>query len=245
MFHAASKSHSVLTSVLLLAALVLHAGNVAAERVGNIVNLSTSGQLLAEKANRSVKVLTQGSEIDNGDVLESQKNTYAQIKFLDDSEITLGPNTRFKIDNFSYIKDDPKEDHAIFSLIKGILRSITGELGHRSSGRSQLSTPTATIGIRGTNYIAQYNPEAKAIRAPATNAPEAALPTIQHYPSGLVVKVVEGAIQVTNDSGTLHLVAGQSGYAPLQQELPVFLQENPDILFNPSFGKSAIQCSVN
>ena len=51
------------------------------------------------------------------------------IKFVDNGEITLRPNTQFKIENFSYVKlPKPESDSAIFTLFKGGLRSITGLL---------------------------------------------------------------------------------------------------------------------
>jgi len=133
---------------------------VAGQVVGTVVNLS--GPLLVHRANGVDKVLSSKSTVEQGDVLVSEKDTYAQIKFIDNSEITLRPNTQFKIENFSYDADKPDNDHALFSLIKGGLRSITGLLGKRNHDRYGLSTPTATIGIRGTIFIAQYVPPTKA-----------------------------------------------------------------------------------
>ncbi len=127
---------------------------VDAAPVGTVTDLS--GPLLARKADGVVKVLAQKSTVDQGDTLVSEKDTYARIKFVDNSEITLRPNTQFKIENFSYDEAKPEGDHAIFSLIKGGLRSITGLLGKRNRERFGLNTPTATIGIRGTTFIAEY-----------------------------------------------------------------------------------------
>jgi hypothetical protein len=124
--------------------------------VGTVTDIS--GPLLVRKADGTVKVLTQKSTVDAGDTLVSEKDTYARVKFVDNSEITLRPNTQFKIENFSYDDAKPEKDNAIFSLIKGGLRSITGLLGKRNHDRFSLNTPTATIGIRGTTFIAEYLP---------------------------------------------------------------------------------------
>ena len=135
---------------LLLMQMSAHAAQVA----GTVINLS--GPLLAQKADGSIKILSQKSEVEEGDTLISEKGTYARIKFIDNSEVTLRPNTQFKITNFAFNEARPQEDNAVFSLIKGGLRSITGLLGKRSKERYGLNTPTATIGIRGTTFIAQY-----------------------------------------------------------------------------------------
>ncbi len=145
------------TSVLLLIAVLFSAALAhAADVVGTVANLS--GPLLAKKADGSVKILAQKSAVEQGDTLVSEKNTYARIRFIDNSEITLRPETQLKIDNFSYEADKPEKDSALFSLVKGGLRSVTGLLGKRNHDRFGMHTPTATIGIRGTIFIAEYIP---------------------------------------------------------------------------------------
>ncbi|RLM51915.1 iron dicitrate transport regulator FecR, partial [Halobellus sp. Atlit-31R] len=134
------------------------AGNAAwaAQVAGMVARLS--GPLMAKKADGSVKVLALKSEIESGDTLVSEKNTYAQIKFIDNSEITLRPGTTFKVDNFSCDEGKPEADSASYSLVKGGLRSITGLMGKRNKEKFSLKTPNATIGIRGTTFVVQYVP---------------------------------------------------------------------------------------
>jgi hypothetical protein len=141
---------------LLFAALLLFGHAAWAQVVGTVAHLS--GPLIAKKANGTVKVLAVKSEVENGDTLVSEKNTYAQIKFIDKGEITLRPNTTFRIENFAYDAEKPEGDSANFDLVKGGLRSITGLLGKRNKEKFALKTPSATIGIRGTTFIAQYVP---------------------------------------------------------------------------------------
>jgi hypothetical protein len=145
---------------LLSTALLLVATAAQAAPVGTVTDLS--GPLLVRKSDGVVKVLSTKSGVDQGDTLVSEKDTYARIKFIDNSEITLRPNTQFKIDNFSYEATKPEGDNAFFTLIKGGLRSITGLLGKRNKERFGLNTPTATIGIRGTTFIAEYIPPTQA-----------------------------------------------------------------------------------
>jgi hypothetical protein len=141
---------ALLFATLLLASVWAWAGQVA----GTVVHLS--GPLMARKADGTVKVLALKSEVESGDTLVSEKNTYAQIKFIDNSEITLRPGTTFRIENFAYEAGKPEADSAAFSLVKGGLRSITGLLGKRNKEKFSLKTPSATIGIRGTTFVAQW-----------------------------------------------------------------------------------------
>ena len=148
---------------LLCAALLLTGGAASAAQVVGVV-AHLSGPLLDRKADGSVKVLGLKSEVENGDTLVSEKNTYAQIRFVDNHEITLQPGTTFRIENFNYDAGKPEADSAAFNLVKGGLRSITGLLGKRNKERFSLKTPSATIGIRGTTFVATYVP------APESNA---------------------------------------------------------------------------
>ncbi|CAH0232808.1 hypothetical protein SRABI118_02513 [Massilia sp. Bi118] len=243
---------------LVCAALLLAGDSAwAAQVVGVVAHLS--GPLLDRKADGSVKVLGPKSEIENGDTLVSEKNTYAQIRFVDNSEITLKPGTTFRVENFNYDAGKPEADSASFDLVKGGLRSITGLLGKRNKEKFSLKTPSATIGIRGTTFIAQYvpppppAPERDAMRinpnpspltevgvgagklpAPTPDAAQQKAPVgAPALPPGLHVSVTEGAIVVTNNGGSLGFQAGQFGYVPGVNQAPVIVPPNTGLQFTP------------
>jgi hypothetical protein len=243
----AANSYSVLWYcwVLLLVAAMLHFGSVNAEPVGKVVSLSDPSQLLAKKADGKIKVLNQNSVVETGDVLESQTNTYAKIKFNDNSEITLAPNTQFKIDQYSYNKDKPQEDRSVYTLIKGTLRSITGSLGKRSTERYQLNTPAATIGIRGTKYLARYIPKEDVSDASDTKdkKDKSKENKCDGHHSALTVEVIGGVIHLKNTAGEQTYTAGQYGCAASNQDAPEVLTSNPGLDFSPNFNKT-LQCKV-
>ncbi|RZI40693.1 iron dicitrate transport regulator FecR [Herbaspirillum sp. HC18] len=238
-----------------MASLLLAAGSWAAQVVGTVTNLS--GPLLAKKPDGSAKVLSVKSGVEQGDTLISEKDTYARIKFIDNSEITLRPGTQMKIDDFSFDEDKPEKDNAAFGLVKGGLRAVTGTLGKRNKDKWGMNTPTATIGIRGTTFIAQYVPpppsgggtppdgklpgsgvplappgsgNASIGKAPGGSAPPSGPPPLA---PGLHLQVTDGAIIVTNTGGSLGFQAGQFGYVPAVNQPPVIVPSNPNIQFVP------------
>jgi hypothetical protein len=222
------------SALLLLASLLATTIAHAADVVGTVANLS--GPLLDKKADGSVKVLSQKSSVEQGDTLVSEKNTYARIRFIDNSEITLRPGTQLKVENFSYQADKPEKDSAVFSLVKGGLRSVTGLLGKRNHERFGLNTPTATIGIRGTIFIVEYMPPAgpaSAGKLPQAAPNLSALPGSDSRAPGLYVQVLDGMIHVSNGGGAQNFSAGQFGYTPNFQQPPVVLPANPGIRFTP------------
>jgi len=167
------KNFTAIKAVVFLGTLGATALAFAAQVAGTVTHLS--GPLIAKKPDGTIKVLSTKSQVEEGDTLITEKDTYARIKFVDNSEMTLRPGTQMKIDSFSFDEDKPEKDSAAFNLVKGGLRAITGTLGKRNKERFGMNTPTATIGIRGTIFIAEYIPPGQAELASYAAASVAAI----------------------------------------------------------------------
>lgn len=228
----------------------------AAQVAGTIVQLS--GPLMARKADGVVRVLSMKSEVESGDTLVTEKNTYAMVKFIDNSEITLKPSTTFKVENFSYDAGKPDGDNASFNLVKGGLRSVTGLLGKRNKEKFSMKTPSATIGIRGTTFIAEIIEPTPETALAALQAREAYLlastaaldplaapvqplmlaqgpqtPTPNSMQPGLYLQVLDGLVVLSNKGGSLQFSPGQFGFTPNFTVPPVMLPQNPGLKFTP------------
>jgi len=186
---------------------------MAAGPAGTVTHLS--GPLFAKKADGTVKTLGVNSTVEIGDTLITEKKTYARIKFPDNSEVTLRPNSQFKIDQYFFDQAKPKEDKAAFSVIKGGLRAVTGQIGKRFQGDNyKMSTPMAVVGIRGTIFEIRISD----------------LDT-GGISKGLYLFVPEGNITVSNSAGTQSVNAGQFAYVRDTQTKPVILPANPGMNF--------------
>ncbi len=253
----ATKGRSIKWFAAMAFAGMLLAGTAEAGQVVGTVT-DVSGPMVARHLDGTIKALSAQSAIEQGDTLVTEKGTYARIKFIDNGEITLRPNTQFKIENFSYEATKPEADGAFFTLLKGGLRSITGLLGKRNHDKFGLNTPTATIGIRGTTFIAEYVPPSTEQVAAyqrsmvadletqnggsRSDAPQVAHPLLlaQNVPGGngglnpgLYVQVLDGMINVKNGGGSQNFTAGQFGFTPSFQQPPVILPNNPGLQFTP------------
>lgn len=213
---------SLLVSGLLLLATVACGGQAA-----TVTHLS--GPLVAWKADGSTKAISIGSKVDEGDTVVTEKRTYARLKFNDGGEVTLKPNSQFRVEKYRYDQGKPTEDAGTFNLIKGGLRTISGQIGKRGNQDSyRLKTPSATIGIRGTIYDAHF------CQGDSCGA----------IPAGLYLAVSNGSVVITNSEGsqmTLLVKAGQYVYVQSPNTPPVVLPAKPNIPFNPppSVGASA------
>lgn len=151
----------------------------------------------------STRSLTKGGEINNGDTIQTIDGR-AQIRFSDGGYISLQPNTEFKVEDYSYSGKSDGSEKGFFSLVKGGLRAITGAIGHTNKQAYRVNTPVATIGIRGTEYLAQFN-----------NA-------------RLLVKVGDGAVYLVNAAGDIVLYKGQVGEAG-DGSKPQYSSEQPSV----------------
>lgn len=116
---------------------------------GEVMHLS--GTLSVIRADGTMLVLAQKSEVHPGDSLITQRDSYAQINFTDGSSLTMRPLTQIKLDAYSYEPDKPAADNAFFRLLKGGMRTVTGLIGKRGNQDAyRIGTTTATIGIRGS-----------------------------------------------------------------------------------------------
>ncbi|HEU4646033.1 MAG TPA: FecR family protein [Burkholderiales bacterium] len=108
------------------------------------------------------------------------------LKFDDQQQVVLNENTTFRIADFRYRATEPRSDRAVFDLLRGALRFISGVVGARNPNTVALRVPQATIGIRGTDFmVALVNPA--------------------------YVNVVNGSIATTNSAGTVVFGPGAIG----------------------------------
>ena len=187
---------------------------------GTIIQLS--GTLSVKRGDGSVRILSMKSEVIPGDTLETQKDSYAQIKFTDGAAITLKPNTLFTVAAYSFVEAKPQEDSVVFSLLKGGIRAVTGLISKRGAQDAyKMNTATATIGIRGTTFDAD---DCKT----GTCKKDGAGGDADHE-AGVYVSVRDGEVLVTNSAGSLSLAAGQFGFIAANNILPKLLPGDPGL----------------
>lgn len=140
-----------LFNLLLASLLVLIVGQSQAIAGAGTVLLA-KGVVNARGANDTGRVLSKGSSIEEGDIITTASKSFAVIRMMDNSKLTLKPGTTIAIGKFSL--EEGKEEGCI-NLVKGGLRTVTGLIGKRKPNSFQVDTPIASIGIRGTDFIAR------------------------------------------------------------------------------------------
>jgi len=132
--------------------LALCSSIAAAADVGRVV--LAAGDTTALRQGQAVK-LAFGAMVQDQDVLRTGAASNLQVRFVDDSYVSLRESSELRVDQFNFADGKGKES-AAFSLLKGGLRAVTGLIGRQNHDDYKMVTPTATIGIRGTDYAATF-----------------------------------------------------------------------------------------
>lgn len=145
-----------------------------------------SGEVVAVKADNTRRVLSKGDAVNSGERLETGERSRIQIRFTDGGFLSLQPNTVFSLDTYRYTRDKPDQSSLVFNFLRGGMRTISGAIGKVNRSAYQIKTPTATIGIRGTDYSGLL------------------------LDNELILKVLEGMVNLSNAVGNADVPAGQT-----------------------------------
>lgn len=133
-------------------------GTALADVAGRVNFVSGNVEVIATDGSR--RALVKGELVNSGERLETNRGR-VQIRFTDGSFISLQPNTVFGLDKYSFDKNKPNDGSLLFNFLRGGMRTVSGAIGKVNRANYKVQTPVATIGIRGTSYAANQEPNGK------------------------------------------------------------------------------------
>ena len=101
-----------------------------------------------------LRVLELEDDVYHNELIETEEESATKLVFLDDTALTLGPDSTVVLDSFVY-DPDPSQAAFVMTATKGIFRFASGRLPKNAY---RLHTPAATIGIRGTVLAFSIDP---------------------------------------------------------------------------------------
>lgn len=114
--------------------------------------VNTQGEIFAVSGAGERRRVVDGGSIYPGEVVETARGASAVLVFRDDTRITLGSQSRFRLDNFVYDDKNAGEGRFLATILRGSVRALTGLIAKANTNNVGFSTATATIGIRGTGF---------------------------------------------------------------------------------------------
>jgi hypothetical protein len=113
------------------------------------------GQVMIERGTSHLEVKV-GDIVQENDRISVRMASSVGISLSDETLISLGPNSAMVIDRFSF-NPVTREGLVETSILKGTCRFVTGLIGWLNPGAIKVTTPTAVIGIRGTDFIIEVH----------------------------------------------------------------------------------------
>ena len=97
-----------------------------------------------------------GVHVQQGDVVKTGADGSVGITMSDNSLLSAGPNSVLALDQYAF---DTTTNQGRFdtSLKKGTLAVVSGRLAKQSPGSMTVSTPSAILGVRGTEFVVSVN----------------------------------------------------------------------------------------
>ena len=129
--------------------LILFVSTISASEIGGISELTGNGEITRVDSSEALTA-ELNSDIFSYDDVRTGKGRLA-IQFLDDSVVKLTEHSKLIIDEYIF-DPDPSKSKMAFNMASGTARFITGKLGKINKQNISIKTPTATIGIRGTDF---------------------------------------------------------------------------------------------
>jgi uncharacterized protein YdcH (DUF465 family) len=131
--------------------------NILYANIGNIVSLRGDVEVIRD--NNTNKNIQIGFALEKNDLIKTGKKAKLQIVFSDETIITLGKESEFKVYDYFYNKENKQtKPKASFGFLKGSFKSVTGQIGKIAKNRFKLKTNTSSIGIRGTTIVGITSP---------------------------------------------------------------------------------------
>ena len=134
---------------LTLPALLFAAASAQAADIGQVK--VSSGNVTIDRGDQALQGRL-GVRLQQGDVVTTGADGSVGITMSDNSLLSAGPNSVLALDQYAF---DTTTNQGRFdtSLSKGTLAVVSGRLARQSPGAMTVRTPSAILGVRGTEFV--------------------------------------------------------------------------------------------
>jgi hypothetical protein len=192
----------------------------ASELAGVIERMQGDAQIFSSGNQKALAVKT---EVFQGDKITTGNDTELLLRMTDGAVLAVRPNTDLTVTEYHFNHKDSSSDNVLVKLLKGGFRAVTGVIGKKNPQKVKFNTPTATIGVRGTDFeVAVLEDNKKGAEAGTYN------------------KVFQGATYIENNQGSrVEVGPNQAAFSPanalqMAQQFGL-LKQVPNVFFNGQY----------
>ncbi len=163
----------------------------------------------------SARAAERNGEFRPGESIVTGANGFSQLRMTDGGAVSVRADSQLKLDAYSYAGSDDRNASFFVTVLKGGFRTITGLIARNNRSNYRVSTTSATMGIRGTDF------EVVHVVQPLADAA-----------AGTYNRVYEGITTFQNRAGVAILVSReQTAFVALPSNLPPVLVVPPTGIF--------------
>ena len=114
------------------------------------------GQVSVKKAGEAGagRKVASGDALGVGERVHAGKDAGSSFTLSDGTELVLGPRSSVAVRDYSY-DSTTQEGNILLDFIGGQLRVISGLISKKNPEKLKVHTPTAVVGVRGTDFIVE------------------------------------------------------------------------------------------
>lgn len=185
-------------SIFSLFALVVLPASAQQTRRNDVGTIEVvSGKVQVESDVRSNPIAQVGEALYEGEMITTGADGELHMHLADGGYLAIRPNTMLRFTRYQANGD--AEDRALFTLVKGSTRFITGWIAQFNPKAWQIKTPTGSINVRGTDHETWVIPEFDAAGD-----------------GGTYDRVYQGRTILTNKAGSIEIGPDKAGYTGLK-----------------------------
>ena len=123
--------------------------------IGYVKNVTGEASVTTANNQRRAEV---GRPMHQGSVLRTGAHSSMGVTFKDETLMSFGPDTELTVDEYLYAPAQGKLKLGS-RLVKGTLNYVSGVIARLRPEAVSVDTPTGTIGVRGTQFVARIENE--------------------------------------------------------------------------------------
>jgi VCBS repeat-containing protein len=177
--------------------------------IGQVEGLT--GEATVQRTDGTVEALGPGGKVFLNDVLQTGADSKLSVTFVDGTIFTLSAASRMVVDQLIY-DPDGQNNFGSFDLIQGGFVFIAGEVAR--TGGMDVTTPAATMGIKGTTVLVEIATDNGVARAQVTlvTDPDGGVGRVELFDLGqnLIATITEA-----NSSWIVSTVEGETREVPI------------------------------
>jgi hypothetical protein len=127
---------------------------VSYKKIGDVIMIKGKVVKISNNNDEETSV-SQGSSFSTGDAVKTKENGVIKIKMLDDTILSLGPNSIFQFKKFDF--KNPSERESVYGLLVGQLRAKF-ENKAKNPDDLKINTRATVMAIRGTELLTNVKP---------------------------------------------------------------------------------------